>query len=197
MFSEDVGETVLREIKVSTAPAAEVIDLDYFKNYAKIPPSAKIDDELTLNLIKNAIKLTEAYVDKSFITQTLIAYWDSFGKEVHIPRGPHQSITTVERIYKGVSTVLVSGTDYYTSGEDYLSIYPTTVYRGSVGRINYNLKVTYIAGFGTDQNDVPEEYVDLICRQALIDYERGEASKQLSGEAIKKSSITLQRANWF
>lgn len=195
--AEDIGENILREVKVSSPPAEEVIELDYFKNYAKIPKTVKVDDELAMHMIINARRVTEKYLNEAFITQTLIAYWDQYGKQVDLPRGPHQSITTVETIYQGTTTTLTANTDYYTGGEDWLSIYPNSVYRGSVGKLNYHLRVTYVAGYGTDREDVPEEYYDIICAQAAIDYYRGEASRQLSGEVIRKSGIIRKRANWF
>lgn len=195
--AEDIGENILREVSVSIEPTEEVVELDYFKNYAKIPKTVKVDDELVVNIIKNARRLSERWLNKSFITQTLIAYWDRYGKEVELPRGPHQSITTVVRTYQGTDTALTANTDYYTNGIDYLAIYPNSVYRASVGVLNYALKVTYVAGFGDSREDVPPEYVDLICLQAAIDYYRGEPSKQLSGEAIRKSGLTRERANWF
>jgi uncharacterized phiE125 gp8 family phage protein len=192
------GETTGLQTKVTVKPVNPVVTVTEAKNWARI--SGNAEDTLITDLIETATKQIESHYNLSLISQTRIAFWESYGEEVSIPYGPHQSITTVERIYQGTSTTLTSS-DYHTDGLDYLNIYPNTVYRGSHGRVNYNLKITYVSGFGADGSDVPEDIRKAVSILVAHLYEyrqefRDQSNKVMSGE-VDRLMQAYSRREWI
>lgn len=164
------GENTGLEVKIQAKPKVEPVTVQDFKKWAKIDLSE--DDDMLDRILKASRIELEAYINQSLITQTVIAYWNTYAQEVPLPRGPVKSITTVERIYNGVSTTLTP-TEYETRGLDFKRIVPDVIY-ASGGRWKYALKVTYQAGYGDTGESVPEDIKEAILKTALSLYDNRE-----------------------
>lgn len=150
----------LYEVKVDVEPAAEPVLLAETKTFMDV--NTTDDDTLITDLIVTARQMAEKYLRRALITQTLIAYYSRLDEKTYVPNPPHQSIGEVKRIKLDDETVLTVNNDYYVQGLDhkYLLIgKPWELPAGHSPRdsfTNYELKVTYIAGYGTAGTDVPK-----------------------------------------
>jgi len=155
----------LHEISVSSEPAAEPVTLAEAKAWAKIDFAD--DDALGTALLKSAREIAQAYTNRAFITQTLIAYWKSHEGEVVLPRAPIQSVTTVVEINLDVETTFTVDQDFYVMGVDDKFL---RIERSGISKNNkhprerfssgLDLKVTYVAGYGNAGSDVPDGIKD-------------------------------------
>lgn len=186
------GRTFLREVKVDSAPAKEAIDFNKdARKYLRLGTAQLLEDVVLRAQVTGAITKVQKYLNQSFITQTLIAYYESVGKVVELPRGPVQSVTSVKRHYKDDTDTLTNDSDYFITGLDFKRIEIPVVYRSRVGHINYHYEIEYVAGYGDDPTDVPEEIKTAIWKQLAIEYERGEVSTALYKEV--KNDLDLLR----
>ena len=82
--------SLLSEVKVHAAPAVEPITLTEAKAYMKVDYTN--DDTLIEDvLIPSARQMVEKMLNKALITQTLKAYYTTFGKVVDLPYSPEYS----------------------------------------------------------------------------------------------------------
>src|ERR1700749_221966 len=103
----------LTELKVVTPPATELA-LATVKSFLRVDFT---DDDTTLGLlIQSARERAEKYCNRSFITQTLVAYYDKIEKNFTLPRAPIQSVSTVKLIYLNEVSTLTQNADYYVMG---------------------------------------------------------------------------------
>lgn len=188
------GETVLSEIKITSQPSEEPVTTTEFLQY--LHQNSGVEDTVAALVLVSSRRKLEKYLNLSFVTQTVVATYTSCGKEVELPRGPHTSITGVNRIYNGEATPLVEGTDYHKIGNDYYNVYLTTVMSSTMGLMNYAYEFTYTAGFGA-ATDVPDEYKNLILQQASIEYERGSETGSLHSDVMSAASLLQRNPTWF
>ena len=150
----------LYEVKVDVEPAVEPVLLADAKTFIDYNDTA--DDTLITDLIVAARQMAEKYLRRVLITQTLIAYYSRLDEKTYVPKPPHQSISEVRRIKLDDETVLTLNNDYYVQGLDhkYLLIgKPWELPAGHSPRdsfTDWELKVTYIAGYGDAGTDVPK-----------------------------------------
>lgn len=173
------GENKGLETTVTSEPSVEPLDVSTVKDFLKIDYSA--DDSLLNTLITLARRKCEQYSNLSFITQTIQATWQQYGYRVRLPRGPVQSITTVKRLHQDDEvTLTTTDDDYYTSGQDFLTLNMNQMYQ-DYGKDSYRLKVVYIAGYGDAASDVPGEAIEAVQRTVAWLYEhRGESGLNYS-----------------
>lgn len=188
------GETVLSEVKITAAPSEEPVTISEFIEY--LHQNLSVEDATIAMVLASARRKMEAYLNLSFVTQTVKAVFTSCGREVELPRGPHTAITGAARIYNGTTTALTEGTDFEKIGADYYVLYLQHVWNAKSGFQNYSYEFTYTAGFGA-ASAVPSEYKNLIMAQAAIEYERGEATGSLHGDVMRQASLLQRTPSWF
>jgi Neuraminidase (sialidase) len=145
-------------------PSTLVISLDYAKNVLKAKLNTS-DDTYITDLIYASTKDSEDSTDRSYITRTIVAFWENVYDTVYLPKPPHISITSVETVDKeGNVELLVENEDYYVIGIDELKL----VFPRGIGRIG--LKVTYVAGYGASASDMPFFVKDAVSQRVRYKY---------------------------
>lgn len=144
----------------STEPDTDTIDATYLKNHVRFESTA--EDTLIGYYIKAAREQAEKFCNRSFVTTTWIYYLQDFprdSKTIELPKSPLQSITSIQyRDTDGNAATLSSGSyTYDTKAEPPLVrlkdsySWPNTDADG-LG----NVWITFDAGYGDDDTDVPE-----------------------------------------
>jgi len=133
----------------------EAITVQEVKEWGKMP--GDVDDQLISEMIADVREMQENYTGRSFIQKTITAHWDKIhGAEIVLPMGPIRSITSIKRVYEDgtLSDALTETTDYYVSGMDFKRI---NLYKRwqSAGQILTGLRIEYVAGHGSGNNQVP------------------------------------------
>ena len=170
-----MSRTILREIKVTTEPAAEPVLKATLKNYLKLG-SDTTDDTLIESLIKSARIEAERWCNRAFLDQTIKIWCSAFGDKVELPRAPIQSITSVKTKYLNTLTTLTENTDFYVHGYDEKYLLMATPFRLPVGHSpydnidDYGLEVIYVAGYGSAATSVPEPIIIAIQKIAMFNY---------------------------
>ena len=187
--------TLLSEVKVHAAPSVEPITLTEAKAYMKVDYTN--DDTLIEDvLIPSARQMVEKMINKSLITQTLKAYYTSFGEVVHLPYSPVQSVSSVKRIQQNTSTTLTVDSDYYVQGLDEKFLIISSPY--SFSHLGHSpsdsltateLQVEYIAGYGAAASDVPAIIKEAIRKIVAFNYEN--RNEDEAGLSIPTSAINL------
>jgi uncharacterized phiE125 gp8 family phage protein len=150
-----------------TAPAIEPITLDDLKNDIKVDSDLTEDDFLIQSLITAGRRWIENTRRRALITQTLELWLDAWpsGDTIKVPRPPLQSVTHIKYYDTADSESAFSSGSYFVDtktepgrivlndGEQW----PDTTLRPANGIV-----VRFVAGFGDDEANVPDEY-----RQAL------------------------------
>jgi uncharacterized phiE125 gp8 family phage protein len=175
------------QVKVITEPQEEPVTLDEAKSYLKV--DFNTDDQLITRLIKAVRESAEMYTGLSFITKTILAYFENTGDPVELLYGPVQSISTVSRIDYDKTETILDPSDYYTVGLDYIHI---LVYRGfklSQGWRGQQVKVEYVSGFG-EASVVPNAIKVAILKEVAELYENRENT--LVGSIVADLSTTTK-----
>lgn len=146
------------------------------KDYMKVDFT---DDDMLIEstLIPSARQMAEKWLNRSLITQTLQAYYSSFGDKVYLPFSPVQSVTSVKRILLNVTTTLTVNEDYYVQGLDDKFLMMSTPYRLQPGQSptdilrHWELQVEYKTGYGDAGSEVPEIILEAIRKIVATNYE--------------------------
>jgi len=164
-------------LRVVTPPAIEPVTLSEFKLQARV--DGNDEDTLIARYIKTAREHVETILRRALITQTLMLALDNWWigeQELLMP--PLQSVTQVT--YRDVN-----GTEHTLSSTNYVV---DTV--SDPGRIRFAkgvshpnvelwpyapVKITYVAGYGSDAEDVPEPIRQAVRMLAAHYYENREA----------------------
>lgn len=139
---------------VYAAPDTEVVSLDEAKEQCRVVGTE--EEGLLSGYILAARNYCESICGSAFVTQTLDAYFDSFGW-LTLPSYPVQSITSITyRDSLGVSQT-VSASNYYFSKSRPSYIVPVN----GVAWPNTQLRpdavtVRFVAGYGDLSSDTPE-----------------------------------------
>lgn len=141
-----------------TAPAAEPITLEDAKRHLRIDDPD--EDGHILTLITAARTWAENFTRRAFITQTWDLVADRFPAEFHVPRPPLQSVTAAAFTYDLAGTHTQVSTSVYVVDTDsepgrvheaYGQSWPTP-------RVIQNaVRLRFVAGYGDDPEDVPEQ----------------------------------------
>jgi len=128
------------------------------------------DDLLITSLIKTATKYVENYTHRDLLSKTYTLYLDCFSNYQRILRHKVQSISSVKYYLDGVLTTY-SATNYgFTKSDNdwqqiYLKnndIFPETDDNPQ------SIEIEFIAGFGSTEASVPEDY-KIMCKR-LVSY---------------------------
>lgn len=168
-------------LELKTAPAVEPITTAEAKSHMRVD----IDSDNTLigNLITAARRHTEAYIQKSLITQTWYQYFDyGFPHIIQLEKNPVQSVTAITYTDGAGSSQTLDSANYTLDGnrkpgiiyEAYGKVWPVTrVIRNAV-------RVEFVAGYGDASTDVPQDIIQAM--QLLVShlYENREASAPIN-----------------
>jgi len=190
------SRTQFHEVRVNTGPANPVLTTLEAKAFMRLAASFTTDDTVIDNLVTTATKKIEAYLNRSLITQTLEAYYSSYGAEIYPPNGPIQSVTSVTQISRDNNeSVLINDSDYYLKGLNDLYIEFGGAYVLPAGHsvrdklANYSLKTIYVAGYGDDSTDIPEPIIEAVARLVLYLYDHRD--EVVIGAAINNFMIGM------
>ena len=148
--------------KITDGPDVEPITLDEAKLNMKVYCDA--DDDLITALIVAARRSCEDYENRAYITQTITLKRETLPSQIILPRPNLQSVTSIVYIDDGGDLqTLDSGlydVDVYREpgqvvrayGENYPSV------RGDVNSVT----IVYVAGYGDEATDVPQDTVQAI-----------------------------------
>lgn len=168
---------MISEVKISTEPTAEPLSVAEFHGWINLSTNFTQDDAAIIpNVIKSARQMVERYLNRALITQTITAYFDSFGAKIYLPFAPVISVTTVKRKRLDQSVTLTVNSDYYVQGNkdkflyitNPLEVTPGTSPHDSVN--GYELEVVYQAGYGAASSDIPQNIVDSVAMIAAGNY---------------------------
>ncbi len=129
-----------------TPPSIEPLSLSETKLYLRV--STTSEDSLITGLITAAREIAESYTKRSFITQTWMLSYDHFvPRKVFLPRGPVQSVTSVNIVHRDSS--VQSFTSYYVSALGDVVVFDAIP-------LGHEIQVTYQAGYGAAETNVPQ-----------------------------------------
>lgn len=148
-----------------TPPDAEVVELDEFKQHARI--DLDDEDDLLLGKLLAARQYLEDISNRGFLSQTWrLTIDDEWPCEICLPRAPVASITSITYVDLNGATQTLSPYDYVLVSDGVLSriVRSYAVYYWPPVRCQPNaITVTFVVGYGDLAADVPEPV-----RQAII-----------------------------
>ena len=146
-------------LKLSTAPTVEPVSIADAKAQSRIDIAD--EDTLIADMVKGARQYAERITSSSFITQTWQLVLDSWpGREIFLPKGPLQSVTSIKYYDADDTEYTVTSTDYIVDtyskpGRIFIkstASWPTTTLRDINGVI-----ITFVAGYGDTASTVPSD----------------------------------------
>ena len=149
-----------RSLTMLTEPVNEPVSLVEAKAYLRVDNTD--EDTLIGTLITAARQWVESYLDRALILRQLVLRFDTFPVEIELPQPPLSSAGTTTAI--SLTYTLETGTTATLSSSEYRIDRTSTPgvlrqnYSGSwPGHLNdYNsIAVTYWAGYGSDEGDIP------------------------------------------
>lgn len=145
----DEGRTIGLDYSFENTGSAPISVSDV-KSWAKVDFSE--DDSLITDLIDSVIDVVERQYNFTIIDKTVTATWESYGRNVSLPLGPVDSITTVKRIdHEGTETTLTANDDYRLTGDE-LTFQEVYQYERPFHRMA--LEVVYDTAWGTLPNGI-------------------------------------------
>ena len=149
-----------RSLTTLTEPVTEPVSLVEAKAYLRVDNTD--EDTLIGTLITAARQWVESYLDRALILRQLVLRLDTFPVEIELPQPPLSTFGTTTAV--SVTYTLATGTTATLSSSEYRIDRTSTPgvlrqnYSGSwPGHLNdYNsIAVTYWAGYGSDEGDIP------------------------------------------
>ena len=149
-----------RSLTTLTEPVNEPVTLVEAKAYLRVDNTD--EDTLIGTLITAARQWVESYLDRALILRQLVLRLDTFPVEIELPQPPLSTFGTTTAV--SVTYTLETGTTATLSSSEYRIDRTSTPgvlrqnYSGSwPGHLNdYNsIAVTYWAGYGSDEGDIP------------------------------------------
>jgi hypothetical protein len=190
-------------LTLSSAPAAEPVTTDEAKSWAKI--DSEDDDALVGQLITAARLSAEEYLRRSLITQTwkltrdlassmlnntlqegvydlpISALYGGLEREIELPKGPVQSITSVTTYALDNSASTYDSTNYFldTAGARLVLnlgyIWPANM------RPRAAAEILYVTGYGAAASAVPQAIrMAIMIHVASLYEQRGQAADEMS-----------------
>lgn len=158
---------------VSSAPVSEPVTVEELKLFARIDGSD--EDTLLESFIASVRRLTEDYLNRALIEQTITLKMDLWPCEViELPRPPLISITAVETLDESGAVTVYSSSNYYTDihSEPGLLILKNGVTPPqNTERYYGGYQIRYKAGYGDSATDVPSAIITCIKQWATAMYE--------------------------
>lgn len=199
-------------LSLVTAPATEPITLAEAKEQLRIDTSD--EDTYITNLIIAARELAEKYTRLSFINTTWRIFFDQYpflgshygyspsyshelfqspstAREIFLPRGEIQSVTSVKVYDDSDTSATISSSNYFVSSynegsQGYLS-FRKNFTLPVINRVKDGLEIEYVAGFGSSASDVPQGIKQGLLEQVAFMYEnRGDCDcSSMSKESVR------------
>ena len=161
--------------ELSVAATAEPVSLEDAKMHLRVKNTG--EDSLIQRQIRLAREYVEAVSHRQLINATWILHLDAFPAIIRPPLPPLSSVTTLK--YYDVDnalTTLTENTDFTVDNKnepariepEFATSWPST-------RSRFNaVGLTYVAGYGTEGGDVPEQYVQAVLLLIANAYENRE-----------------------
>lgn len=169
----------MTSFQLTVPPAAEPVSLAEAKLQARIDGDA--DDALVAGLISAARQWAEASTGRAFIHQTWQMWldrWPDDGGFVSLPRPPLVSVSSI-RVFDDSDSAVVWPVEAYfvdSARQPGRVVVRTGASLPIPGRAANGICIEYVAGYGTDSDDVPEMLRTAIRQLVTHWYEhRGEA----------------------
>lgn len=144
-------------ITLKTAPAKSPISLADAKLHCRVDDDITKDDSLIRSYIKAATENSQAITRRQFINATYQLRLDAFPQTIKLPRPPLQSITSI-KYYDGDNVEqTLDPSEYIVDPYPTIGrIVPDESWPG-VGDMIPTITIEYVAGYGSDRSDVPED----------------------------------------
>lgn len=130
-------------------PSAEPVSVSSAKSYMRVDHTT--DDTVISGLIQGERQTVEDFANRAMITQTKVYKADDLDKDVKLPYGPVQSITSVATIESNGSTSDVDASDYYQAGD---RVHFTTI--PDEDRATLGFEIKYKTGYSDTAAGVPD-----------------------------------------
>jgi len=175
----------LTEVVVLTQPKVEPVSRAEAKRWMNIDDEFTDDDALIVGMITTARINVERFLGRALISQVRQAYWDSIRDRIWMPYPPIINVDEAIRIRLNEETTLTENSDYFVQGIQDLWLRMATPFNLPAGHSpndrfsEFELKVKYTAGYGTDATDVPETIREAIKMIVATSYaNRGNISEE-------------------
>lgn len=192
------------DYRVITAVTTEPLTSTEVKLHLRVDDTT--EDNLITILITAAREYCENYTGRALATQTVEAYFDTFGSDdyLELPRPPLQSVTSV--IYKdsaGTETTMTVNTDYIVDSNSNVGriVLPYGETWPSFTAYPVNpIKITYVCGYYTS-NSIPKSIKQAML--LLIGHWYANRETVLIGAISKQLEFTVSallsqyRVRWF
>lgn len=147
----------MRSSTRTVAPTVEPLSLAEAKQHLRLEHSD--DDSSVRRMIAAARSWGENFTRRAFITQTWALYLDRLPAVIELPHPPVQSVSSVQYVDDNGDTQTLSTALYDVDIDAELArVYPA--YGETWPSVRFHPKsvtVTYVAGYGDDEDDVPED----------------------------------------
>lgn len=148
----------MKALQLLTKPTNYPISVDEVKLHSRIDNDA--EDSFLNMAIAAATNRVEAITGKAIISQTWIEYFDTFPAKICLRKGDVQSVTSVKYIDNDdvVQTVdtAIYDVDIYSNPARVISAFGKSWPSDVKDTLNA-VYVEYVAGFGDDSSDVPDD----------------------------------------
>lgn len=194
-----------------TAPAIEPISVAEVKNAVRVDHST--DDTLIGYLITAARSNAEAFTRRAFITQTWKMFMDNFSghtyyywdtsthhrarmDSIEIPMSPLISVTHLKTYDDADVATTFATSNYFVSVKsgDFvqpgsLTLRESTIWP-TVNRVKDGVEIQFVAGYGTNATDVPQQIRMAIQEEAAFLYNnRGSCNANMLNSGIAKTLL--------
>lgn len=187
-------------LNVITEPGIEPIRLTDLKNDIRVDGDLTEDDFLIAGQLTAARRWVEKKLSRALISQTLEITLDAWpkGDKLEIPRAPLQSITSIKYYDTDHTEYTMSSDDYFVDtasspGRVVLN-YGATWPSGTLRPVN-GVVVRFVAGYGDEEDDVPEHMVQAIRLLAGHWYENRSAV-EVTGAQPKEIPFGVSALLW-
>jgi uncharacterized phiE125 gp8 family phage protein len=144
--------------KVTVGPTTEPVTLAEAKAQLRLTSYETSEDTYIEGLIPVCRAWCEAFANRAYCTQTVVARYTGFGHKMVLPLNPVISITSITYIDSNGDTHTVDASNYNLDNySDPAFIYPDYNYTWPTPRQDYNcVTVTYQAGYDADPSDTDD-----------------------------------------
>jgi uncharacterized phiE125 gp8 family phage protein len=142
----DYGENTGLTVTVKTDNTVLPVSVADFKAYAKIDTTA--DDALISDMLYAVKDMGESHTRLTWFSKVLIAEWETHGRTVDLPYGPHGAIVRVQSFEDG---------EYVTLTSDEFTITGGTFKTLTFKTWGAGLRVEYNAGYGAASTNLPKD----------------------------------------
>jgi uncharacterized phiE125 gp8 family phage protein len=176
-----------------TPPATLPVPLAELKGQLRLGDDETAEHYLLYGYLRAAIELVEGFTGRALISRTYDLTLDEFPAEITLPKPPARSVTSISYVDDAGAAQTLATADYQVDVASqpgrvrpaYLESWPST-------RLVYNaVTVRWVAGYGDDPADVPENLRLAISLAAATWWETRTDLKPAMLDALPAGSRTL------